>query len=120
MPFPSLAKGEPQVEHSEFESRLSRISTRWTLLREAHGDADDERGLAMAALLERYRRAVYGYLVVTLRSHDAAEEVFQDFAVRFLEGGFGRADPGRGRFRNYLKTAIVEELIPAGAGSATI
>jgi RNA polymerase sigma-70 factor (ECF subfamily) len=35
-----------------------------------------------------------------------AEELTQDFAVRFLRGEFHGADPGRGRFRDFLKTAL--------------
>src|SRR5207244_2152583 len=38
---------------------------------------------------------------------EVAAELAQDFAVRFLRGDFQRADPERGRFRNYLKTALV-------------
>ena len=33
--------------------------------------------------------------------------IAQEFAVRFLRGDFRRADPGRGRFRDYLKTALI-------------
>jgi RNA polymerase sigma-70 factor (ECF subfamily) len=87
------------------EDRLSELKTEWTLLFRAHG------GLAGAAaatreLLLRYYGAAYRYLLGTVRDAAAAEELTQEFAVRFLRGDFQRADPGRGRFRDYLKTAL--------------
>jgi RNA polymerase sigma-70 factor (ECF subfamily) len=42
-----------------------------------------------------------------VRDSEAAAELTQDFAVRFLRGDFHRADPGKGRFRDYLKTALI-------------
>src|SRR5262249_51688652 len=48
----------------------------------------------------------YRYLLSSLRDADAAEELAQEFALRFLRGDFRRADPERGRFRDFLKTAV--------------
>src|SRR5262249_42324166 len=41
-----------------------------------------------------------------VRDDDAAEELTQEFAVRFLRGDFRQADPSRGRFRDLLKRAL--------------
>jgi hypothetical protein len=41
-----------------------------------------------------------------LRDPEKAQELTQEFAVRFLQGGFRNADPGKGRFRDFLKTAL--------------
>src|SRR5262249_3184104 len=38
---------------------------------------------------------------------DAAGDLAQKFALRFIEGGFRRADPDHGRFRDYLKTSLI-------------
>jgi RNA polymerase sigma-70 factor (ECF subfamily) len=38
---------------------------------------------------------------------DAADELFQEFALRFVRGDFRRADPSRGRFRDYVKRALI-------------
>jgi RNA polymerase sigma-70 factor (ECF subfamily) len=46
------------------------------------------------------------YLLGALHDPDAADELFQEFALQFLRGGFRRADPEHGRFRNYLKSAL--------------
>ena len=40
------------------------------------------------------------------RDEQLAEELFQEFALRMLRGDFRRAEPLRGRFRDYLKTVI--------------
>jgi RNA polymerase sigma-70 factor (ECF subfamily) len=57
-------------------------------------------------MLLRYYGAVYRYLLGMLREPQTAEELTQEFAVRFLRGDFKKADPGRGRFRDFLKTAL--------------
>ena len=94
------------MEETELRSRLSRISTRWSLLRNAHGADLDQVQQGQAELFERYRGAAYRYLVAILRDADAADDVFQEFSLRFLKGDFHRATPEKGRFRNYLKTAL--------------
>ncbi len=88
----------------DLEQRLSRIATLWTLHAQAH--AGDAAAQGRAVLLQRYRTAAYRYLRAALRDADAADDLAQDFAVRFLRGDFGRADPHRGRFRDYLRTAL--------------
>jgi RNA polymerase sigma-70 factor (ECF subfamily) len=66
----------------------------------------DARAEAQRRLLLRYYGAVYRYLLGTVGDPAAAEELTHDFAVRFLRGDFKRADPQRGRFRDFLKTAL--------------
>jgi RNA polymerase sigma-70 factor (ECF subfamily) len=87
-------------------ARLSALRTRWTLLAQAHGADADAAETARRDLLLRYHRAVYRYLLGMLREPAAAEELAQEFAVRFLRGDFRNADPGRGRFRDFLKGAL--------------
>lgn len=89
------------------EQRLSQISTMWTMLIKAHGGASSSVEPAQHALLECYGGAVYRYLLGATRDAEAAAELSQEFVVRFLRGDFRRADPGRGRFRDYLKTALI-------------
>lgn len=88
------------------DRHLSQISTMWTLLREAHQGDRDEIAEAQEALLERYSGSIYRYLLGALRDANAADEVFQEFALRFVRGDFRRADPERGQFRRFLKTAL--------------
>jgi DNA-directed RNA polymerase specialized sigma24 family protein len=76
------------------------------MLCRAHGGADGKLP-AQHALLERYGGASYRYLLGAVRDPEAAAELTQDFAVRFLRGDFRRPDPGKGRFRDYLKTALI-------------
>jgi RNA polymerase sigma-70 factor (ECF subfamily) len=89
------------------DERLSQISTLWTQLRRAHGDSPSEITSAQQTLMDRYCGAVYRYLLGATRDEDAALDLFQDFAVRLLRGDFRRADPVRGRFRDYVKTALI-------------
>src|SRR3954463_9751725 len=94
------------MQPDDAQQRLSRISTRWTLLVQAHGGTRAVP-VAQAALLLRYRAAVVRYLLGAVRDGDAAEELAQEFSLRFLRGAFCRASPERGRFRDYLRTALI-------------
>jgi len=87
--------------------RLSQISTMWTALVRAHPTEGDADHRLLAELIERYQGAAYRYLTAATGDADAAAELFQEFAVRFLRGDFRRASPDRGRFRDYLRTALI-------------
>jgi RNA polymerase sigma-70 factor (ECF subfamily) len=89
------------------DEHLSQISTLWSMLARAHAGEPNAATPAQHLLLIRYGAAVQRYLLGTVRDPDAAAELTQEFAVRFLRGDFRRADPGRGRFRDYLKTALI-------------
>jgi len=90
--------------HDE-KSRLETISTRWTLLHRAHA-GEDAAAQAQSQLLESYGGAVRRYLLGSLRDAEAADDLFQEFAIRFLHGDFRGANPGKGRFRDYLKGVV--------------
>lgn len=85
---------------------LSRISTLWSLVSLAHHGPSDEVRMAQQKLLDRYGGAIRRYLLGALRDADAAEDLFQDFAFRFLHGDLRRVDPQRGRFRDYVKGVL--------------
>ncbi len=94
------------MDQADLEQRLSRIATLWTVVFQAHGAAADAAGAARNRLMLRYSGAVYRYLLGAVRDAEAASELCQEFALRFLRGDFRRADPQRGRFRDYVKTAL--------------
>ncbi len=85
---------------------LSRISTLWSLVSVAHHEPGNEAREAQRKLLERYSGAIRRYLLGALRDADAAEDLLQDFAYRFLHGDLRRVDPQRGRFRDYVKGVL--------------
>src|SRR5262245_53268672 len=94
------------MSESDFSSRLSRISTQWSVLFQAHQGQSEEIRTAQRELAQRYCGAVYRYLMGMVRDPDVADDLAQEFAVRFLAGKFRRVDPDRGRFRDFLKTAL--------------
>ena len=100
------------------QAHLTHISTLWTVVRKAHGGDDAAARTAQALLIERYSPAVYHYLLAVLRDEHAADEVFQEFALRLLRGSFTCANPSRGRFRDYLKTAILHLVTDFRRGAA--
>jgi RNA polymerase sigma-70 factor (ECF subfamily) len=92
------------------ELHLSRIQTAWSMVRRAHGDHTALQS-AQQTLLDRYGGAVRRYALAALRDEDAADEVFQEFALRFVRGDFGNADPQRGRFRAFVKTIVYRLIV---------
>lgn len=92
-------------------SRLSRISTEWELVFQAHHGPPEVVSAAQAALMKRYAGAVHRYLLGAVRDVELASELDQEFALRFLRGDLHRADPARGRFRDFLKRAVRNLMI---------
>lgn len=87
--------------------RLSRIATQWTMLIDAHADNSGGANDSAQLVVHRYSGAVYRYLLGAVGDADVAEELCQEFLVRFLEGRLQRADPEKGRFRDYLKRVLI-------------
>jgi RNA polymerase sigma-70 factor (ECF subfamily) len=95
----------------ELADRLSRISTCWTGIFTAHQGPPDAALQAQQQLLQRYHRAIYRYALGALRDPDAADDLCQELALRLVRGDFRQADPSRGRFRDYVKTALYHLIV---------
>lgn len=93
------------MERSDAGNRLSGLDTYWTVLGRGRGESA-EAVAAKQQLLERYTAAVHRYLLGALRDAEAADELTQEFAVRFMKGDLHRADPTRGRFRDFVKGVL--------------
>lgn len=85
---------------------LSEISTSWTLFFQAFDGSSEQMKTARQQLLERYRTPVFRYLLAAVGQTDVADDLHQEFALRFIRGDFQRVNPDWGRFRYYLKTAL--------------
>ena len=99
------------MDPSEPDSHLSRIDTQWTAVFRAHRGPSEEAVRALSEQVRRYGGAVHRYLLASLRNPDAAEELSQEFALRFLRGDFRNADPEKGRFRDFLKRAVYHLMV---------
>jgi RNA polymerase sigma-70 factor (ECF subfamily) len=99
------------VDDKAIADRISHISTCWTLVFEAHQGQAVAASRAQQELVQRYSGAVYRYLLGALRDADAADELSQEFALRFVRGDFKQADPERGRFRDFIKTALFHLVV---------
>jgi RNA polymerase sigma-70 factor (ECF subfamily) len=86
--------------------RLSSITTLWSLVARAHHSLTAEANAAREQLLNRYGGAVQRYLRKVLHDADAADEVFQEFALNLCRGALRGANPERGRFRNFVKGTL--------------
>jgi RNA polymerase sigma-70 factor (ECF subfamily) len=95
------------MDQDNLNQRLSRISTKWTELFQAHHGPAEAVTAAQKLLVQRYCGAVYRYLLGAVRDPDVASDLCQEFALRFVRGDFRHAKPERGRFRSYVKTALI-------------
>lgn len=86
-------------------------STCWSRLLGKSGASP--HGADLELLAQAYWRPVYGYVRVKWGlSSDAALDRTQDFFVWMLERDFAAlAEPGRGRFRAFVKTALSNYLV---------
>jgi RNA polymerase sigma-70 factor (ECF subfamily) len=99
------------VSATDLPNHLSRISTCWSLVFEAHRSQADAATQAQQELMQRYCGAIYRYLLAVVRDADAADDLSQEFALRLVRGDFRRADPGRGRFRDFVKSALYHLIV---------
>lgn len=83
----------------------------WSVVHRAHADQTMEVRRAQEELLDRYAGAVRRYLLGAMRDENAADEVFQEFSLRFVRGDFHRANPEIGRFRSFLKTTLFRLVV---------
>lgn len=100
-------------DFSNLASRFQFGSTRWSMVLDAGKVQGDSAAAARNELLVHYHDAVYRYLVVKLGDPDAAGELFSRFAERGLEihPFLQRADPEKGRFRDYLRAVLSRMVI---------
>jgi RNA polymerase sigma factor (sigma-70 family) len=83
------------------------VTTRWSVvLRAGRNDTTRARD-ALARLCQSYWFPLYSYVRRRGYSAHDAEDLTQDFFARLLERqSLARADPGRGRFRSFILTAM--------------
>ncbi len=80
--------------------------TRWTLIVSSR-DNPQARQTALQELLTSYWKPLYYYVRRKGRTIDAAKDAIQGFFAHLLQNDFlSRLDPGRGRFRGFLRTSI--------------
>lgn len=76
------------------DTPLNQITTRWPLITDP------------AQFVLRYATAIRRYLSAIIRDPHDLEDVIQDFLARVIERGLVEQGAVRGRFRDYLKTAV--------------
>src|SRR5262249_37715896 len=84
---------------------LHKLSTNWAEIAAAHTGGPAARE-AQVAVLRRYCGAIYHWLVAATGDPHTARALAREFALRFVRGDFHRLDPGRGRFRDFVRTVL--------------
>lgn len=88
------------------DERISQIETMWTMIHKANEGRDQSLKASQTQFLGIYGPAARQYLLGAVRDPHVADDLFQEFALRFLRGDLRNADPTRGNFRNYLKSIL--------------
>jgi RNA polymerase sigma-70 factor (ECF subfamily) len=88
------------------DRRLSEIDTQWSLIERAHQKNDEIASLAKQEIIDRYGPAIHRYLLGAVRNAEAADGLFQQFALKLVQGEFKNAAEHKGRFRNMIKTSL--------------
>ena len=91
--------------------RISQISTNWHEIFASRSASALGAETARHALVLRYCGAVYHYLLSATGDVHAADDLSQEFALRFVRGDFHRADPAKGRFRDFIKTILYHLVV---------
>jgi RNA polymerase sigma factor (sigma-70 family) len=82
-------------------------TTQWGLVAAASAEGAAEARVALEELYRLYCYPVYAFIRRRGHGRHDAQDLTQDFFVHLLEkGALGRADPQRGRFRNFLLGAL--------------
>ncbi len=102
---------DPDVTPSHSRGRDAAFpATRWTWIQQA-GEGDAEARSALAKLCEVYWYPVYAYVRRVGRSPEDAEDLTQGFFSKLLEKeAFHHAKASKGRFRNFLLSALKHHL----------
>ena len=88
-------------------------TTHWSLITRAATPSSEGRA-ALEALCRAYWFPVYAFARKQGCTAADAEDVTQDFFAEIVQSEFlQRADPGRGRFRSYLLTAVRRRIVNA-------
>ena len=76
------------------ESHLSRILTNPDVIRDPK------------SFFHVYQNPIRRFFLFLTGDETKTDELFQEFALKFLSGAFDSYAPGKGRFRDYLKTVL--------------
>jgi DNA-directed RNA polymerase specialized sigma24 family protein len=96
------------------------LTTRWSLIRSASGD-DEAARRSLEELCQAYWYPLYAFLRRRGIEPPDAEDQVQAFFVLLLERrDFAAADPGRGRFRSWLRTALKNFVVNEVEKAATL
>lgn len=90
-------------------------NTAWTEIRNAKLDGSEAGAEAMNRFVIAYWRPIYCFLRAKGYKHDRAEELTQEFLFQLIQRDWlGRADPQRGRLRNYILRILIRFLSDQG------
>jgi RNA polymerase sigma-70 factor (ECF subfamily) len=83
------------------------LTTRWSVVLMARGEATLQGRESLAHLCEMYWQPVYAYVRRRVGTPEDAQDLTQEFFTTFLEKHYvSAADPGRGRFRSFLLASV--------------
>ncbi len=103
-----MRRVSPGAADSRYSTAVTFPATRVSLVARTRSLDERTRQLAFETLIEAYWKPIYKYLRLKWKSSpDEAADLTQDFFANALEKEVvGRYDPGRARFRTYLRLCV--------------
>lgn len=90
------------------ESRLDQVVTSWTILGEMQQTLPPEdRNRLWEDFLRRYESVIRRYLTAIVRDGEKVDELYSRFLQRCVTSVVPRADRTKGRFRDLVKTVLL-------------
>ncbi|MEM9410517.1 MAG: sigma factor, partial [Planctomycetota bacterium] len=59
---------------------------------------------------QQYGNAIQRYLNTKIRDAAVVDDIYQDFAIKFIRGDFHKASPEIGRFRTFIRTVLFRQI----------
>ena len=97
-------------ESMEELEQLSQIETLWSVVHQAHQTDEAAARDAQRKLLKQYGNAIQRYLKTKIRDSAVVDDIYQDFAIKFVRGDFHKASPEIGRFRTFIRTVLFRQI----------
>src|SRR5262249_43556269 len=90
------------------DSRLDNIYTSWTIIGEMQKTLPPERRNQLwEEFLGRYETVIRRYLMAIVRNAETVDELYSQFLQRCVSSIVPRADQAKGRFRDLVKTVLL-------------
>jgi RNA polymerase sigma-70 factor (ECF subfamily) len=111
LPLEEPEPTRPRADLPDATRYPGQIDAIWPAIHQAREATPADAASVQRVILQRYRLAIYRYLLASLGNAGAADELCQEFSLRFLRGDFRPANPEATGIRALLRAALSALII---------